>query len=161
MQYMQKDIPTYSIPNTTYHLGQSLLEVILALAILAVIITGIVSLTSTSVNTSTYSKNVSQANRYADEVIEYIRKEKEFRGWSDFNSNITVSGGVWCMPDLALMTNEACDPLETTDFISGTIFQRTLTATSAGNSIDIDVKVTWTDDKGTHETRSSTTIANW
>jgi len=160
---MQKDIPTYNISNTIYHLGQSILEVILALAILAVIITGIVSLTSTSVNTSTYSKNVSQANRYADEVIEYIRKEKEFSGWSDFTSDIiTAYGGIWCMSDLTLTINEACDPLDSNHFISGTIFQRTLTATSVNsNSINIDVQVSWTDDKGTHTTKSSTTVSNW
>lgn len=159
---MQKDIPTYNIPNTIYHLGQSILEVILALAILAVIITGIVSLTSTSVNTSTYSKNVSQANRYADEAIEYVRKYKEFEGWTDFYTDITLNSGKWCMTDLSLAINVECDLANSAHFISGTIFQRTLTAISVNsNSIDIDVKVTWTDDKGTHETKSSTTVSNW
>ncbi|KKQ48658.1 MAG: hypothetical protein US95_C0056G0010 [Candidatus Woesebacteria bacterium GW2011_GWB1_38_5] len=160
---MQKDIPIYNVINTRYHRGQSILEVILALAILSIIITAIVSLTSTSVNTSTYSKNVSQANRYADEVVEYIRKEKEFSGWSDFTSDIiTAYGGIWCMPDLTFTINEACDPLNNSHFISSTIFQRMLTATPINdNSIDIDVEVVWTDDKGLHQTKSSTTVSNW
>lgn len=167
---IKKGVPTYHIPYTIYQMGQSLFEVILALAILAVIITGIVSLTSTSVNTSTYSRNVSQANRYADEVIEAVRKYKEFNEWTVFSNDILAANtdpalpDVWCVTDVDSLFSTA-GVCASTDIIAGTIFQRTLTATLAdptnSNSIDITVAVIWTDDKGTHTTKSSTTISNW
>jgi Tfp pilus assembly protein PilV len=149
--------------NTTffqkYNFGQSLFEVILALAVSAIVLTGIVSLTSRSVSTSTSSKNKSQANRYAREAMEYIRTQKGLLGWSAFVT--TAQPGDWCLSSLDFTKHYSCTT-SSTDFISGTIFQRTLTVSNvSAKTMDITVKVVWIDEKGTHETRTVSAISDW
>ncbi len=145
--------------------GVSLLEVILTLAVSAMILTSIVSLTSKSVSTSTLSRNKAQANRYAGEAVEFVRTQKEFNGWSIFFNAIkdssdgsTTGPEIWCLTTLAFNINHECTA---SDVIPNTMFKRTLTVTGDSNVLDINVKVEWTDEKGTHETFSSTVISNW
>lgn len=146
--------------------GQSLFEVILALAVSVVMLTGIISLTSKGVSTSTLSKNKAQANRYASEGMEYIRTQKEFLGWPTFKSIITAGGGRWCLKTLEFIpaNNLKCTA---SDFVvepSGntTIFIRSLTLYNITNkSMDLDVVVLWVDEKGTHETYTIGAISDW
>lgn len=141
------------------HKGQSLFEVILALAVSAIVLTGIVSLTSKSVSTSTYSKNKAQANRYASEAMEYIRTQKAILGWSAFVT--AVGTGDWCLPSLNLSNHNSCTA-SASDYISGTIFQRTLTISNVmTKTMDVSVKVVWSDEKGIHETRTVSAISDW
>lgn len=142
--------------------GQSLMEVIIALAVTAIILTGIVALTSKSVSTSTYSKNKSHANRYASETMEYVRTQKEQLGWTNFKSVITSPDpDVWCMKTLEFTASGAC-PTDDTGKIPGTIFQRTLEVKNVqAKNVEIEVKVVWTDEKGTHETFTISAISDW
>lgn len=142
--------------------GQSLMEVIIALAVTAIILTGIVSLTSKSVSTSTYSKNKSQANRYAGEAMEYVRTQKEHLGWSNFKTIITSPDpDIWCMKALEFTSSGVC-PSDDTGKISGTIFQRTLEVKNVSNkTMEIEIKVIWSDEKGTHETYTVSAISDW
>ncbi len=158
---MNTNMSKYKKTHVIYFRGMSLLEVIMALAVLAIVLTAIVSLTSKSITTSTLSKNKTLANRYASEAIEYFRKEKEFIGWSNFKNAITTGGGKWCMVDLTLSINSECDPANSSHFISSTIFQRTAYASVTGKSVDIGIKVKWTDEKGTHESYTVSAISDW
>ncbi len=150
----------YSIINPKTFKGQSLFEVILALAVSAMILVGIVSLTSRSVSTSTYSKNKALANGYATEAMEYLRIQKQQMGWTPF---ITLLGtGDWCLPSLSLIGTKHVCSTSTTDYISGTIFQRTLTISNiTAKTIDLTIKVVWTDEKGTHETKTVSSVSDW
>jgi Tfp pilus assembly protein PilV len=140
--------------------GQSLFEVILALAVSAMILTGIVTLTSKSVSTSTISKNKSQANKYASEAMEYLRKEKEFQGWDVFSTTIGA-GGDWCMSTLSLTDPVACSS-SANPYITDTIFQRSLNVSDlTGKSMNIKIKVSWTDEKGLHETYTESVISDY
>jgi len=144
--------------------GQSLFEVILAIAVSAIILTGIVSLSSTSVNTSTVSKNKSQANRYTSQAMEFIRKEKAFTGWNAFRT--TIGTDPWCLKKLEFSsdTAHACGSSEYLQDPVGinTIFIRQLTILSATiNEINFEIRVGWIDDKGTHETRTVSTLTDW
>ena len=144
--------------------GQSLFEVILALAISAIILTGIVSLSSTSINTSTVSNNKSQANRYAGEAMEYVRKEKAFLGWNSFIT--TIGTGSWCLKTLDF-TVAPHAPCGASDYLQdppgkNTVFKRELTLeTITSDYVTFRIVVSWVDEKGTHETRSVSTVSNW
>lgn len=66
------------------------------------------------------------------------------------------------MAGLNFTINTLCDPSNASHFISNTIFQRFIEAKNISNkSMDIEVKVTWTDEKGTHETYTISAISNW
>jgi len=140
--------------------GQSLFEVILALAVSAMILTSIVALTSMGVSTSTISKNKSQANRYASEAMEYMRTQKGILGWSAFGTLIGA-GGDWCMSTLTLADHVACSS-SSNPKITGTIFQRSLNVSDiTGSSMNMKVRVSWIDEKGTHETYTESVISSF
>ncbi|KKR12007.1 MAG: hypothetical protein UT39_C0001G0062 [Candidatus Woesebacteria bacterium GW2011_GWA1_39_21] len=150
-----------SISGNIKYFGQSLFEVILALAVATIIIMAIVSLTSKTVSTSTYSSNKAQAGRYLSEAMEYLRKEKQFGTWNTLKTNITAGGGVWCMTNLSLTKNYACNPATSGDFIPGTIFQRTVTASATVSTVNVEITVTWVDEQGSHAVNTISAISNW
>ena len=56
--------------------GQSLFEVVFAVAVSALIITAIVILAGNAVSNSTFSRNKALAGRFVQEAIEWLRKER-------------------------------------------------------------------------------------
>ncbi|OGH14056.1 MAG: hypothetical protein A2687_02215 [Candidatus Levybacteria bacterium RIFCSPHIGHO2_01_FULL_38_26] len=56
-----------------YQRGQSLVEVLLALAVAVLVITAITSVVIVALNNTTFSKNQNLANAYAQEGIEFVR----------------------------------------------------------------------------------------
>lgn len=153
------------IKNTKLKSGISIFEMIMAIAISAIVLTGIITLTSKTVSTSSFSKNKALANGYANEAMEFIRKEKEFEGWAVFKTEITLPDpDVWCLIDLTFSSPTIIGecPLDETGNIPGTIFKRTLTLTAVSdNSIDFNIRVSWSDEKGTHDTHTVSVIGDW
>ncbi len=143
----------------------SIFEVLMAVSISALVLTGIVSLTSKTVTSSAFSKNKALANGYVNQAMEFVRKEKEFKGWEDFYSEITAPDpDVWCMVDLTFSspTMQGICPADGTGNIAGTIFSRTLTLGNVtDSSMDIVIRVSWVDEKGVHETKTVSVIGDW
>src|SRR3989304_3745944 len=93
-------------------LGQSLYEVVFAIGIAAIIITGVLVVSTTSVRNSTFSKNNSQATKYAQEAMEWLRAERDVDwaifyghagscnigslGWGACGGDCNVSGTIYC-----------------------------------------------------------------
>lgn len=137
--------------------GQSMFEVIIALFIIAMIIVGVVSLTTISVSNSVFSRNKTLAGKYSQEAIEWLRSQREVN-FSVFKTNAT---GTWCLSSLAFSSHSACG-----SSIPGTIFKREVVFSTSQigvcpgvdckNIINADVKTYWTDSKGTHQAVSTT-----
>lgn len=129
--------------------GQSMFEVIIALFIIAMIIVGVVSLTTISVSNSVFSRNKTLAGKYSQEAIEWLRSQREVN-FSVFKTNAT---GTWCLSSLAFSSHSACG-----SSITGTIFKRQVTFTVVTNPTIIKAEVTtsWDDSKGTHQAVSTT-----
>lgn len=155
--------------------GQSLFEVVVAIAISALVIGGIVSLATNSVRNSTFSKNQSLAANFSQQATEWLRGQRDMS--IDVFISKTIPGGVsstWCLPSLSWDSesfHRNCSETDVGDRISGTPFVRSATftpvsATSSpsGNSvttIEADVTVSWSDSQGMHEVTSATTFADW
>lgn len=67
--------------------GQMLVEVLLAIAVAALVLVGLAQLSTRSLSTSNFSRSKSQADVYAQEGVETVRNERNTRGWSDFFAN--------------------------------------------------------------------------
>jgi Tfp pilus assembly protein PilV len=139
--------------------GQSLFEVVVSLAISALIIVAVVSLVSNSIRNATFSKNKTLAAKYAQEATEWLRGQRD--------SNIEVFSNYvltpkWCLKTLSWTINGSCG---TNDVITNTAFLReaNFTTTLAGGKdfIQADVVVFWNDSQGYHEVRSATSFADW
>lgn len=148
------------IPN--WERGQSLFELVVAIAISALVIVAIVSLTTNSIQNSTYSKNKALAATYAQEATEWLRGQRD----SDINLFVIhTTTTSWCLQQLAF-TQPAADPTTLClGKISGTVFRRwvnfSVNVQGGKNVIEADVVVYWEDSQGSHEVKSATNLADW
>jgi Tfp pilus assembly protein PilV len=156
--------------------GQSLFEVVVAIAISALIIVAIVSLTSNSIQNSSYSKDKTLAATYVQEANEWLREQRD-SNMDTFATNASLSSAIdpktlkvtWCLNnDLSTLTAwpNTQRPCPNGSFISGTHFTRQVvfdksTDISTGKTIyQADVSVFWSDSKGIHQVTSSTTFSD-
>ena len=147
--------------------GQSLFEVVVAIAVAALVIVGVVIVATNSVRNSTFAKNTSQASIYSQQTTEWLRNQRD----TDIAAFVTNATGVWCMPTLPdgqiwLSTevyNTACkngEVIPSTSFTREVTFS-TSTVGTAKNIITASVSIRWTDSQGVHEVKSATNFADW
>lgn len=143
--------------NFIFSKGQSLFEVVTALGVVTIIIVALVALASNSIHNSNFSKDKALATRYAQEAVEWLRKERD-NNWDTFS--IKAVTPTWCLPSLswtAALVGD-CDG----DYISNTRFEREISFTvTDAKTIEVQVVVFWQDSKGTHQVISATTLTDW
>ncbi len=143
--------------------GQSLFEVIFALGIASLILVAAIALTTSSLRSSTFSKNSLVATQLAQQASEWLRSERD-SDWVSFSARASATGTTWCLVDTSWpVVTGACSGT-----MSGTIFSRSATLTSRDtnndtiiDSIDADVSVSWEDGQGTHTSKNQTTLTDW
>ncbi len=140
--------------------GQSLFEVLVSVAIAALLITGLVSLVATLVRNSTQSKNIDIAARYAQEATEWLREERDKNPSAFFD----ILEGT-----KSLGSDSATDGITTSvsswtpsPEIEDTPFSRTVEISKPdSNTISAVITVSWTDGTITHETKTTTRLTRW
>lgn len=146
--------------------GQSLFEIIMALAIATLIIVAIVALAATSIRNTTFSKNKTLATRYSQEAVEWLRGERD-ADWETF-FDIRAANPLYCLKSLTWSDASigACldgQEIANTAFKREVSFTRT-TVTVGGLPKDVvgaEIKVYWIDPQGIHETRTVTDFTDW
>lgn len=144
--------------------GQSLLEVLVALAVALLVILALVRATIVAIRNADFAKKQAQASSYAQEGMENIRAYRDaswtiFWGAADGN-NHGFSG--------ATPSSGAC-PSPTNPNISGTPFTRCsklekvdLDPDIAGvDSVKATVTVFWIDSSGTHQSQQISYFSKW
>lgn len=143
-----------------YIKGQSLFELVVAIAISALIIVVIVSLVTNSLRNATFSKHNAQAVSYASEAVEWLRSQRD----TNIDTFLTNAGGlIWCFPDLTWNHAGSCG---TGDVISDTPFVREghfkIDTSSGKTVVNVDIVVTWSESsKSIHEVTNSTYFTDW
>ncbi len=124
--------------------GQSLLEVVFAIGVMALIMTALVSLSITSVRNSTSARNRTVASRYSQEAIETFRAERDVN-YDTFKNNVNTVGALnLCLQDLSSLwakkvTNPVnCDTITSTNFIRFATFD-----TSDPEFVSVKVTTRW------------------
>lgn len=145
--------------------GQSLFEIVLALAIATIIIVAMVALASSAIRNSNFSKNKTLATRYSQEATEWLRGERD----TDFDAFFTrAANPLFCLKSLS-WTEATIGSCTDGQEIPGTIFKRevgfTRTTVLVGglpkNVIGAEIKVYWQDAQGVHEVKSLTDYTDW
>lgn len=123
------------------NLGQSIIEVIVALALIAAVVLGLVKVTITSVNNAGFARDQRAATKYAQEGIENARKSKE-----ETPVTFWAKSGLQPVETLGKFTRET-----------------TYTPNDAQNpsSMTILVEVLWIDSKGEHQSSLQTNLTKW
>lgn len=139
--------------------GQSLFEVVVALAVITLIIVAIVSLASNSIRNSDFSRDKTLATRYSQEASEWLRGQRDTNFTTFANNALTTT---WCFQTL---TWTSVGPCGVSQVISGTQFRREgyfNTSQLGGKTvIQATVRVYWSDATGDHEVRNSTNLTDW
>jgi Tfp pilus assembly protein PilV len=143
--------------------GQSLIEVLTALAVVLLVLVALIRATTMSMRSGSFSKSQAQASSYAQEAIEWIRAERD----KDWDNNIAVRandlGNKLCLTRLEWpIVSGGCgegDYLE-----ANQRFKREVTLTSvggAGNQVEVEVVVSWQESGGEHQSKLTTYLSNW
>lgn len=156
--------------------GQSLFEIVMALAISTLIITALVILAANAVKNSIYARNKTQATRYSQEATEWLRGERD-KDWATVYAKSTVDNSAtcgaeypscFCFADLS-WTSSTIGKCSDGAEINSTIFKREIyfnrsTVTISGidkTILGMLVKVYWVDPQGIHDVRSATSFTDW
>jgi Tfp pilus assembly protein PilV len=137
--------------------GQSIFEVIIAVAVSALIVTGIVASATNSIQNSSYSRDKNLATNYAQEATEWLRKERDtdkiaFLKHFDLNTE-------FCLANLSWTNFGKC---ATGEKIPNTIFYRNAVfvvcdgSSCPSNAVRATITVSWNDSKGAHDVSSVT-----
>lgn len=145
--------------------GQSLFEVVVAIGISALIITAIVALVTNSISNTTYSRNQSAADNSAQQLLEWLRGQRDNNIQGFLNQIDPVLGGssVYCFKNLDWTMRTQC--LANRDEINGRFLRQAvftnLTATPGQTVFNVEITVTWTDSRGDHKIINSTNFSDW
>lgn len=149
--------------------GVSLLEAVIFIAVLSLIILAIVYSTTLSLKRTIFNQDKLIATRYAEELEEWIRGEKEVN-WAEF---LARSDATYCM-NVEIPTCDAADSCwddtgacgsteytlgETNSLNNG--FKRSVVMTTSGSRIDIDITVEWLDGPNTYSVNLPSSLSRW
>ena len=114
--------------------GQILVELMLALAVVAMGMIGLVQVSTRSINNADFSKNQSEATNYASAAIECARAQRSALGWQTFFAAPTIG---------------TCGTLPSN-------YTRDVKFTPSGSEVKIDVTVSWESNGKTFSSKQST-----
>lgn len=138
--------------------GQSMFEVLLALFIITMIIVAVVVLSTKSIANSLFSRSKTQASRYSQEAIEWLRHERENNSAA---FGVVTNTGTYCLTALNFSNTGTCAANE---LITDTIFKREVNFSTnlvASKTIIIATVITsWQDPRGYHEVRATTEFSD-
>lgn len=137
--------------NYTKQQGLSLIEVVFATTVIALVMTALMSVLTLSVFNQAQSRYQQQAGSFAQEALEVFRRERAILGWQVFVDSL--SNGTYCLNSLPADSSafQALSPgeCEVTEFLDqpgvGTQYQRQITVAIDGssNSVTLTSEVGW------------------
>jgi len=144
-------------------LGQSLMEVVLAIGLITLIMVTVVAAASISITNSSFSKNQTLSTRFSEATLEWLRGERN-EDWDYFLSQALPEGieQTICFTTLSWdgSTLGSCDP--DSEGISDTPLKREVDFSLVDEStVGVAVRIYWIDANGYHEVNSSTYLTNW
>jgi|SRR5579859_1155137 len=135
--------------------GQTIIEIIVATGIVALVMTSIVALVSVSIKDASESKSKAIATKYDQEAMEFFREQRSLLGWESFLAVFPQNGSkvTYCLATLPATTlaftqmsagacnNAYVDPMKI--FTRQTDVQ--VNTVNGQKVVDVTVYVTWMD----------------
>lgn len=154
--------------------GQSLFEILFAVAVAAILTTAVATLATTSVRNSSSARDNAVATRYAQQGAEWLRTERDSLGWENFLVNVEDAVSLSSTMPLGnlVWSTDSSAQLQ----IPGTSFDRHAvfdcynsadTSVSLGcgdpsvDLVEAEVVVTWTDAGNTRSVSARTQLTSW
>lgn len=143
--------------------GASLIEIIVATAIVGTVLTAIAASMSMSLRNSSRGQAKVLASDLAQEVLELYRRERKSQGWGNFLTDL--SAGTYCFDTLPTTTSEfstlSAGECGATEYVLGTRFIREAVVTPGADSVLVIVLVEWQDGDETQSISVQQTYRSW
>lgn len=143
--------------------GQSLFEVIFAVAVVSIIMVSVVSLSKRMVSSSDFSKNNALANKYVLEATEWVRQERD-TDWITFY-NRAAGNPTRCLQNLSWGGGPPCGNITGTNNFTRQVSLLRVDldgdAANGNESVEAEVIVNWQDGKGMHQVKNISRYTNW
>ena len=120
--------------------GQTLLELVVAIGVVAVVLTALVAAVTASLRYSQATRLRSRGVKYAQEGLELSRKLRDISTWDVFQAYGDGSGS-WCLDALGVWTVDASSG--SCPFSAGDDFWRRVTYVWNDPRMEVTVTVTW------------------
>lgn len=140
-----------------YTSGQSLLEAVVAVGLVIVIATALISATTTGLKASQSGKLRSKAVVLAQDGLELTRKLRD-SDWDVFQGKGTAVGKAWCLNSLGQWDDIAPNPCP---YDLEDIHARTITFTWNGSRMKIDSVVSWNERSQVKDVTLTTYFTDW
>lgn len=124
-------------------IGQSLLEMVVAIGVTTLVLTSLVAAVVISIRNAHFARNQSLATKYAQEAIEKIRIRRDIGGWSSFSEGVCENP-----PNL--------NPLPYP-------FSRIINCTpeGGGERMKVEVNISWSEGGRRHQTQLVSYLTKW
>jgi Tfp pilus assembly protein PilV len=142
--------------------GQSLFELIIAVAVISVMLVTAVGLSTKVVNNTRLSSNQTLANRYTQQAIEWMRGERDIDYVSLYNNRAANgTGRTWCVAATPPSWPGSSGNCGANTVIAGTVFRREVNLTQSGDNIIVRVTVMWNESAGAKQVSGEVILTNW
>ena len=147
--------------------GFTIVEVLVAVAVVAMVMTAVVSGVSFSVKNTRFARDQALAVRYTQEALEWIRQVRDESGWRTFTNELGNDGNPvsYCLmsipatfAEFVALVNGLCQAGEV---IGGTIYTRQMSLDLTGSEATAEVSVTWDEGGQTKEVLQRSTLYDW
>lgn len=142
----------------TFSSGQTLLELVLALGVIAVVLTGLVSAVTSSLRYSQSSQLRSRGVKYAQEGLELARKLRDSNTWDIFAAYSGSGSSSWCLSESGVWSPNGGSGCP---IASGSTFWRTVTFTWNDPIMDVVSEVSWADRLASSTVSFRTYFSQW
>jgi len=135
--------------------GQSLIEVVVAVGMMALLLTTILALVALSVKNSRVAKDRAQAVSLAQEGVELMRTYRDY-SWTEFIGK--ANGSNYALPEdwtIGTGLSDTC-PISTSSF-----FKRCVVLSQNPTPVTVNVVISWKEGAQTYQTNQETHLTLW
>lgn len=142
--------------------GATLVETLVAIALVSVVLTAVVGMVVSAVATSTLSKSRTTATRLAEEGIEVARKTRDRTDWDSFY-NAYVNSNSWKVDLVAgdIILNTSGSSLPTAPFTRTVTFSNASVPVGGRDRVQVISTVTWNDKGKIQEVKLVSFLTKW
>ena len=141
----------------------------MALGIVALVILALVQLSSTSVSNTGFSRNNTKATRYAQELSEWLRGQRDQLGWDVFSDSahaLLAPGSERCVPSIganwgATVQADVCTNGDVTEVIDNLFYRGVVFTSVDASTVQAAITVRWKEANKDFKIESTTRFTNW
>lgn len=141
--------------------GTSIIEIVIATALISTAIIAALSLANRTQKQNTYARNLVEATKYGSEALDWVRTQRNELGWATLSAKVQTDGSgqvTYCLNaipgsgvgDFLDLAPGSCAP---SDYISDTRFTRELkidTSQVASEVLTVGAEITWAEQTPRH-----------